>query len=51
MYSMAPANQGGMSFWMEFKHTWYRSAYFYALLLIGGFLLFVSVMHVKKKKK
>jgi len=51
MYSMAPEGQGGMSFWTEFKHTWYRSAYFYASLLISGFLLLVSFLHVKKKKK
>jgi len=50
LYSILPASEGGMSFWMELKHTWYRSAWFYALLLVSCFLLFVSFQHIKKNK-
>ena len=41
-YSVLPPEQGGMSFWMELKNTWYRSIWFYALLLLTSFLLYLS---------
>ena len=41
-YSVLPPEQSGMSFWMELKNTWYRSIWFYALLLLTSFLLYLS---------
>jgi hypothetical protein len=41
-YSLLPSDQGGMSFWIEFKNVWYRSLWFYgSLLLLISFLLYL----------
>ncbi|MEK4252164.1 hypothetical protein [Paenibacillus sp. FSL W7-1287] len=51
LYSILPASEGGMSFWTEFKYTWYRSVWFYGCLVVGGFLLFVSYRQARKSKE
>lgn len=43
MYSALAQEKGGMSFWMEFKHVWYRSIWFYALLFFISFLLYLQM--------
>ena len=49
MYSILPYDKGGMSFWMEFQHVWYRSISFYALLFFVSFLLFLQFGACKKE--
>ena len=44
VYSLLPPEQGGMSFWIELKNVWYRSVWFYALLVTISVLLYFSLM-------
>ena len=44
-YSVLPPEEGGMSFWMEFKAVWYRSVTFYAIII-----MFVSLLFQVKRK-
>jgi len=44
LYSILPPDQGGMSFLMEFKNVWYRSVWFYAMLVNVFFLLYFSFL-------
>ena len=46
-YSVLPPEEGGMSFWMEFKAVWYRSVTFYAIIIMFVPLLF----QVKRKNE
>ena len=50
-YSLLPSDQGGMSFWMEFKNVWYRSLWFYGslLLLTSFFVIFVYKIRENKE--
>ena len=48
LYSVLPYEQGGMSFWMEFKNVWNHSIWFYAILLVTSLLLYLLL---KPKKK
>lgn len=44
LYSLLPLDQGGMSFLMELKNVWYRSIWFYAMLIMICFLLYFSFL-------
>ena len=44
-YSLLSPEEGGMSFWMEFKAVWYRSVTFYAIII-----MFVSFLFQVKRK-
>ena len=44
VYSLLPPEQGGMSFWIELKNVWYRSVWFYALLVTISVLLYFSFL-------
>ena len=44
-YSVLPPEEGGMSFWVEFKAVWYRSVTFYAIII-----MFVSFLFQVKRK-
>lgn len=43
-----PPEHGGMSFLIELKKIWFRSVWFYALLVILSFLLCFSFLHKRK---
>jgi len=42
VYSALPFEQGGMGFWAEFKNVWYRSIWFYGVLLLISFLFYLK---------
>ena len=44
-YSLLSPEEGGMSFWMEFKAVWYRSVTFYAIII-----MFVSFLYQVTRK-
>lgn len=48
-YSVLPPSLGGESFLWELQNTWYRSIWFYAMLVSGGFLLYLSFLNLKRK--
>jgi sterol desaturase/sphingolipid hydroxylase (fatty acid hydroxylase superfamily) len=43
LYSLLPPEEGGMSFWTELKFVWYRSIWFYAILVSSLFFLYIDV--------
>lgn len=51
MFSLLPHEQGGMSFWIEFKHVWYRSISFYGLVVILSLLFYLIIKWIKDKKE
>ncbi|KZR60038.1 hypothetical protein [Bacillus badius] len=44
LYSLLPSSQGGMGFFMELKNVWYRSIWFYAMLVSIFFLFYFSFL-------
>lgn len=44
VYSLLPPEQGGMSFLMEFKNIWYRSIWFYGILLLISLFLYLKFL-------
>ncbi|MFJ5624289.1 hypothetical protein ACIQD3_16510 [Peribacillus loiseleuriae] len=48
LYSLLPSDQGGMSFLMEFKNVWYRSVWFYAMLVIISCLFYFSFLQKRE---
>lgn len=48
LYSLLPPDQGGMSFLLELKYVWYRSAWFYSMLMIISFLLYFSFLRKRQ---
>lgn len=48
LYSLLPVDQGGMSFLMELENVWYRSAWFYAMLVNVFFLLLFSFLRKRQ---
>jgi len=47
LYSLLPPHQGGMSFWMELTHVWYRSVWFHASLSV--MILFFVLFFLRKR--
>ena len=37
-----------LSFWMDLKNVWYRSIWFYAIVLLISFLLYLKFLHKEK---
>lgn len=50
VYSLLPADQGGMSFWKELKNVWYRSISFYAMVAIAFLSIYFQFIHKRKQK-
>lgn len=48
VYSLLPPEQGGMSFWMEFKNVWYRSIWFYGIILLISLFLYLKFLRKGK---
>lgn len=48
IYSALPPELGGRGFWVEFKNAWYRSIWFYAIVLLFSFLLYLKFLHKGK---
>ena len=48
VYSLLPPEQGGMSFLMEFKNVWYRSIWFYGIVLLISLLLYLKFLRKGK---
>lgn len=44
IYSLSP----DASFWLGFKNVWYRSIWFYAILLLIFFLLYLKFLRKEK---
>ncbi|WP_047982838.1 hypothetical protein [Ornithinibacillus californiensis] len=43
LYSLLPSEEGGMSFWMELKFVWYRSIWFYGMIMISTLFLYTNL--------
>jgi hypothetical protein len=43
LYSLLSPEEGGMRFWMELKFVWYRSIWFYAMLVSSLFFLYMNL--------
>jgi len=48
VYSLLPPEQGGMSFLKEFKNVWYRSIWFYGIVLLISLLLYLKFLRKGK---
>jgi hypothetical protein len=48
VYSLLPPEHGGMSFRTELKNVWYRSVWFYAMVLLASYLLYLRFTHKRK---
>ena len=48
LYSTLPPDQGGMSFWIGFKHVWYQSVWFYGMCAGVLILVYFSFLHKRK---
>lgn len=48
-YSILPSSVNGMSFWMEFQSVWYRSIWFYAMVLCIGVFITLGIIRFKRK--
>jgi hypothetical protein len=48
VYSLLPPEHGGMSFWTELKNVWYRSVWFYAMVLVALYFLYLRFVHKRK---
>lgn len=51
MFSLLPHDQGGMSFWLEFKNIWYRSISLYGLVVILSLFIYLIIKWIKDKKE
>ncbi|MBT2684734.1 hypothetical protein [Bacillus sp. ISL-37] len=49
VYSLLPPDQGGMSFRTELKNVWYRSVWFYAMVMIASYFLYLRFILKRKK--
>lgn len=49
LYSLLPPEEGGMSFWLELQYVWYRSVWFYAMIVTIFFWCFLGFLNFIRK--
>lgn len=49
-YSVLPPEQDGMNLWAELKGVWYRSIWFYAILVTSLALMGLHFMHSRRER-
>ncbi|MFA1642815.1 hypothetical protein AB5N96_08110 [Chryseomicrobium imtechense] len=49
-YSVLPPEQDGMNLWTELKGVWYRSIWFYAMLITGFTLMIFHFINSRHEK-
>lgn len=49
-YSVLPPEQDGMNLWTELKGVWYRSIWFYAILVTSLALMGLHFMHSLRER-